>query len=231
MSRPFDAMSEELRSSILRMGGCCEAILDKAIRALNERNVDLADEVREDDLDIDRLDLEVDSRVLNALALQAPVASDLRMVLAAKMIATDLERVGDIARNIAKSARRISKKDVRVPLPSTLSPLAVASQRALRRALDAYTRSDAELAREVLRDDDVIDEQQDSVVRRLLRDLEANPEAASQEVDAILVAKNLERVADHATNIAEQVIYAASGVVVRHQEEGWVEVAPDNGPA
>ncbi|MEM9175128.1 MAG: phosphate signaling complex protein PhoU [Myxococcota bacterium] len=219
MSRVFDSISDDLRGGILRMGGYCEAILEKSIRSLNEKDVALAEEVQADDLDIDRLDLEIDERVLKALALQAPVASDLRMVLAAKMIATDLERVGDIARNIAKSARRISKKDMQLPLPSTLGRLAVASQRALRRALDAYTQNDADLAREVLRDDDVIDEQQDSVVRRLLQDLEAHPQAASQEVDAILVAKNLERVADHATNIAEQVILVVEAQNLKHADK------------
>jgi len=216
MSRPFDTISDDLRSGILRMGGFCEAILAKAIRSLNEKDVALADEVRKDDLEIDRLDLEIDERVLNALALQAPVASDLRLVLAAKMIATDLERVGDISRNIAKSARRISKKNTQLPLPSTLNVLASAAQRALRRALDAFTKNDADLARAVLRDDDEIDEQQDDVVRQLLRDLEAHPEAASQEVDAILVAKNLERIADHATNVAEQVILVVEAQNLKH---------------
>lgn len=216
MTRPFDAVMDDLRNDIFRMGGRCEAILQKALRALWDRNATLADEVQQDDLEIDRLDLQIDSGVLKALALQAPVAEDLRRVIAIKMIATDLERVGDIARNIAKSARRIATNEEKLPLPSSLTPLSKASQAALRRALDAFSRGDTDLARAVLKDDDAIDEQQDEVVRRLLRDLQGHPEAASQEVDAILVAKNLERVADHATNIAEHVILVAEALNLKH---------------
>lgn len=215
MSRVFDSFLEKLRDDLLRMGSRAEAILEKSLRAVWERDVALVDEVARDDLEIDRLDVAVDEAVLKALALQAPVAEDLREVLAIKMIATDLERVGDLARNIAKSARRLAAHEV-FPYPATLTSLARSSQRALRQALDAFSRGDAAMARTVLEDDDAIDSVQDEVIRSMMRQLETHPEAASQEVDIILVAKHLERVADHATNIAEDVILVAEARNVKH---------------
>jgi phosphate transport system protein len=216
MTRPFDSVMDGLRGDLFRMGGRCEAILDKALQSVWKRDTGLANEVEGDDLEIDRLDVAIDAGVLKALALQAPVAEDLRTVLAIKMIATDLERVGDLARNIAKSARRIAAQPAARPIPTALAPLATASQNALSRSLDAFSRVDTDLARAVLDADDAIDEQQDGIVRELLLELKQHPEAASQEVDTILVAKHLERVADHATNIAENVILVAEARNIKH---------------
>jgi phosphate transport system protein len=215
MSRVFDSVLERLRDNLYRMGGRAEAILDKALRSMWERDSNLAEEVATDDIEIDRLEVEIDEGVLKALALQAPVAEDLREVLAVKMVAIDLERVGDLARNIAKSARRLAANPD-VPYPATLATLARASQRVLRRSLDAFSRNDADLARTVLGEDDGIDRAQDEVVQSMLRAIERHPEAASQEVDIIMVAKHLERVGDHATNIAEDVILVAEARNVKH---------------
>jgi phosphate transport system protein len=219
MTRPFDAVMDGLREDLFRMGGRCEAILEKSLRSVWERDTMLAAEVKVDDLEIDRLDVAIDAGVLKALALQAPVAEDLRSVIAIKMIATDLERVGDLARNIAKSGGRIAAQDTRVPLPGSLTPLSTAAQVALRRSLDAFSRGDTDLARSVLDADDEIDALEDEVVLELLAELTRHPEAASQEVDAILVAKNLERVADHATNIAENVILVAEARNIKHESK------------
>lgn len=216
MSRLFDSVIEGLRDDLFRMGGRAEAILDKALRAVWERDVRLAEEVVRDDLEIDRLDVAIDEGVLKALALQAPVAEDLREVMAIKMIATDLERVGDLARNIAKSARRLATHERTPAFPATLTTLSRSAQGVLRRSLDAFSRADADLARAVLEEDDAIDAQQDDVVQSMLRQLEQHPEAASQDVDVILLAKHLERVADHATNIAEDVILVAEARNVKH---------------
>ena len=215
MSRAFDNVIEGLRANLLRMGGRAEAILDKALRALWERDANLAQEVAQDDVEIDRLEVMIDEGVLKALALQAPVAEDLREVLAVKMIATDLERVGDLARNIAKSAAR-SAANPATPIPAALTTLARSAQRVLRRSLDAFSRTDAELARAVLGEDDAIDRVQDEVVQSMLRAIEREPGAASQDVDMIMVAKHLERVGDHATNIAEDVILVAEARNVKH---------------
>ena len=216
MSRLFDSVIENLRQDLFRMGGLAEAILEKALRAVWERDIALADEVKSDDLEIDRLDVSIDESVLKALALQAPVAEDLREVMAIKMIATDLERVGDLARNIAKSGRRLSAHGATVQFPATLTTLSRAAQSALRTALDAFSRNDASLARSVLDGDDAIDDQQDEVVLTMLRGLEQNSDAASLQVDVIMLAKHLERVADHATNIAEDVIMVAEARNVKH---------------
>jgi phosphate transport system protein len=216
MNRHFDSVIGGLREDLFRMGGFCEAILDKALRSVWERDDALAAEVARDDLAIDRLDVAIDEGVLKALALQAPVAEDLRRVMAIKMVATDLERVGDLARNIAKSARRLAAHDEALTIPAMLVTLSRASQSALRRSLDAFARSDADLARIVLDEDDAVDELQDEVVRDVLRELESHSKAASRDVDVIMVAKHLERVADHATNVSEQVILVAEATNVKH---------------
>ncbi|HXV36474.1 MAG TPA: phosphate signaling complex protein PhoU, partial [Myxococcota bacterium] len=215
MPRTFDPVIRELRDLLLQMASRAEAILDKALRALDERNPGLADEVATDDLEIDRLEVAIDSAVLAALALNAPVASDLREVFGIKMIATDLERVGDLARNIAKSARRCAGRAELDP-PPALHRLATSAADLLRRALDAYARSDAGAARAVLADDDWADDQEDEVIRQELTEIAGDPAVAPQAVDLIFVARNLERVADHATNIAEDVILIIEAQNVKH---------------
>ncbi len=200
------------------MGSRSEAILDKSLRAVWTRDAALAAAVQDDDIEIDRLDVEIDEAVLKALALQAPVAEDLREVMSVKMIATDLERVGDLARNIANSARRLSAQPP-IDYPPNLSQLARVSQRILRRALDALGNGDVAMAHSVLADDDDIDLIQDEVIERTLRVIELKPEVASQNVDVILLAKHLERVADHATNIAEDVILALEARNVKHAQK------------
>ena len=218
MSRTLDPILGEVQDLILRMGGQCEAILDKAIRSLFERDAERAGEVREDDLSIDRLDVAVDEAVLRGLALQAPVADDLRRILAINGISTDLERVGDLARNIAKSAERLAHRPP-VPLPPTLEALAQEAQGMLRAALDAFVQRDAAAARELLERDEKLDDDQDRVIREALEEIRQHPDLTAQEVDLILVAKNLERVGDHATNIAEDVILVVEGRNVKHAEK------------
>jgi phosphate transport system protein len=218
MPRIVEPFLGEVNDLILRMGGCSEAILAKALRALTERSSTLAAEVREDDLEIDRLDVAVDEAVLRSLALQAPVADDLRRLLAAYDVATNLERVGDIARNIAKSAVRMAERPP-VQLPPVFEMLADQSQGMLRDALDAFAQRDAERAARVLAQDDEVDDEQDQVIRAALAEIHEHPERFSQEIDLILVAKNLERVADHATNIAESVILIVEGRNVKHADK------------
>ncbi len=215
MTRLLDPTIQNLRELALRMGSRAEAILDKALRAVFERNAQLAGQVKADDLEIDRLDVEIDDAVLRALALQAPVAGDLREVIAVKMVATDLERVGDLARNIAQSAARLSLHP-EVPNPPELLQLARDTQGILRRALDAVSARDANAARAVLGEDDQIDAEQESLVSHTLEEIPAHPETASEAVDTIFIANHLERIADHATNIAEGVILVAEARNVKH---------------
>jgi phosphate transport system protein len=218
MSRIFDSVLDDLRDRLLRMGSLSEAILDKAIRAVWERRPDLAREVRIDDLEIDRLDLDIDESVLRALALQAPVAEDLRQVIAIKMMATDLERVGDLSRNIAKSALRLADR-APVSIPPKLREIADEARRLLKLSLDSYADADPLKAQAVLEADDQVDDDQDRVVREAIQEIGEHPEMTSQEVDLILIAKNLERVADHATNIAEDVILATEARNVKHAQK------------
>jgi phosphate transport system protein len=185
------------------------------VRAVLERNPALAEEVAGDDLEIDRLDVAIDEAVLKALALQAPVAADLREVVAVKMIATDLERVGDLARNIAKSALRLSRR-MDVPIPPQLARLAGSAKGVLRSALDAFSQADPGAARRVLGSDDEIDHAQDEVILEEIEQIASHPDLASPAVDIIFIAKNLERVGDHATNIAEDVILVAEARNVKH---------------
>jgi phosphate transport system protein len=206
---------KELRETLLLMGSRAEAILDKSVRSIFERDAQLAGQVQDDDLEIDRLDVEVDRSVLRALALQAPVAADLREVVGIKMIATDLERVGDLARNIAEGSARLALYPA-TPLPDLLVQLARESQALLRQALDAFAQRDPDQARLVLDGDDRVDAFESEVVQAELAEIGSHPEMASAGVDIILVAKNLERVADHATNIAEDVIMMAEARNLKH---------------
>ena len=209
---------DNLRQLALRMGGLAEGILDKSLRAVWNRDGTLADQVEGDDLEIDRIDVEIDAAVLSVLALRAPVASDLRQTLAIKTMATDLERIGDLARNIASSARRLSERQPISP-PTLLRELADDSRRSLSRALQAFADLDGDLARTVLGEDDEIDAIEGRVIRESIERIQAQPGASRQEIDLIFIAKNLERVADHATNIAEEVILAAESVNLKHAEK------------
>jgi len=215
MARAIDPVMKELRGTILLMGSRAEAILEKSIRSARERSRELATQVAEDDVEIDRLDVSVDGQVLHALALQAPVAADLREVVAIKMIASDVERVGDLARNIAKSAARLADHP-EVAFPPALEILARSAQDMLRRSLNAFSEGDSRAAQGVLDDDDELDEVEDDVVRAELEEMSVRPLNTSQAVDFIMIAKHLERVGDHATNIAEDVILIAEARNVKH---------------
>jgi phosphate transport system protein len=200
------------------MGHLSEAILEKALRSLWERNGELARSVAGDDLAIDRLDIEIDQSVLEFLALQAPVAQDLREVIGIKTAATDLERVGDLARNIANSAIRLAERPSVAP-PAPLRALADSSQRALMNALRAFADYDPAIARRVLAADDEIDSDEEQTFEVALRAIQDDPEACEQEVEFILTGKNLERVGDHATNIAEDVILVVESLNLKHAEK------------
>ena len=210
-----DERLKELREQILRMGGLAEQILDKSLRSLLERDEELASEVADDDLEIDRLDVEIDDTVLHVLALRTPVAEELRGVVAMKGMATDLERVGDLARNIAEAAIRMARRPL-VTLPPDLERIATGAQGLVRRALDSFVQHDGDEARAVIDADDEIDDLQNDLVRRAIHVISERPENAAQEIDVILTAEHLERVADHATNIAEDVVLLYEALNLKH---------------
>jgi phosphate transport system protein len=218
VTRTAEAILAEIREMTLRMGALAEAILDKALRAVRERRKDLREEVERDDVEIDRLEVALDEAILRALALQAPVAEDLRLVVAAKAMATDLERIGDLARNVARSAERLAER-APTSFPSRLGPLAEETRRMLRSSLDSYRDHDPDAARAVIGADDRADEFKDRIVRDMIAEIGRDPDVAPQAIDVILIAENLERVGDHATNLAEDVILVAEARNVKHAQK------------
>ena len=218
MSRIVDRDLDSLREAIMRMGALAENILARAWTGLKNRDTVLCERIQHDDLEIDQLEIEIDAAVMEILALRSPVAVDLRHVIAIHTMAGDLERVGDLARNLASSGLAARGLEA-VAVPPRLSELADGSRRLLRRALDAFADNDSERARRVVADDDVIDELESRVIQELLGAIRREPDAVASHVGLILAARDLERVADHATNIAEDVILVAEARNVKHESK------------
>jgi phosphate transport system protein len=214
----LDRNTDALQQLALDMGRLAEAILEKSLHSVWELDAKLAAEVKQDDLPIDRLDLAIDDAVLRVLALDAPVARDLRLVVAVKSIATDLERVGDLARNIASCAERLASQPG-LSIPDGLRKLAADSRTILRHAIQAFSDLDADAARRVLDEDDVIDDLEDELIRDSINRLASDPGTTEQEVDFIFIAQHLERVGDHATNIAEETVLAAEAINLKHSSK------------
>jgi phosphate transport system protein len=218
MERHFDEELNELKTRLLLMGGRAEAIVHKAIDALKTRDDVLAEEIFADDKAIDGLEIEIDARVIRLLALRQPVGSDLRFVTSALKIVGDLERVGDHAVNIAQSALKLSRERELKPLVD-VPRMAVLSTRMLTEALDAFVRNDAAAARRILTEDDEVDALKRHLYDELLAYMIENPSAIARALELILVSRNLERVADLATNVAEEVVFIAEARVVKHHME------------
>jgi phosphate transport system protein len=218
MERHFDEELNELKTRLLLMGGRAEAIVHKAIDALRTRDDALAQEIFADDRAIDALEIEIDDRVIRLLALRQPVGSDLRFVTSALKISTDLERVGDHGVNIAQSAQRLNREPALKPLVD-LPRMAVIATRMLTEALDAFVRNDAALARRILIEDDEVDQLKHRLSDELIAYMVEHPAAIARALELILVSRNLERVADLATNVAEEVVFIAEARVVKHHME------------
>jgi phosphate transport system protein len=215
MERHIDADLSGLRNQLLRMGGLVEDRVEKAVKALVERDEALARRIVSSDAEVNDLQMDVDDRCLRLLATQTPLARDLRLITSAMKINADLERIGDLAVNVAENALTL------IPL-APLKPLidiprmAEITEGMIRDALDAFVQRDAERAREVLRRDDKVDELKEQIFRELLTYMMADPGTIQRALALILVSRNLERIADHATNIAEDVIFIAEARDVRH---------------
>jgi phosphate transport system protein len=213
--RHFEDELEQLKTRLLEMGGLAEQRVRTALRALVERDLALVEEVLAGDGPINELHIEIDRRCFTLLALRQPMAVDLRAIVSAVKINTDLERVGDLAVNIAEAARRY----IRHPPVKELIDIprmAEIAQRMLRDALDAYVRRDTDLAQAVLNEDDALDALKTQVFRELLTYMLQSPSTIEPSLDLILVSRHLERIGDHATNIAEDVIFMVSARDVRH---------------
>lgn len=217
MQRHFVQELEALKTNLIKMGSFVEEAIAGSIRALLERNVQLAREVLDRDQRINSFEIEIDDSVVDLLALQQPVATDLRFILAASKINNDLERIGDHAVNIAESAIQCAATPPVKPLDD-IPKMAKITKEMLRDAIDGFIRSDASVCRGVLRSDDIIDEMNKRVVKDLVEVIRMNPEVVDHALELIRVSRNLERVADLATNIAEEVIFMAEARVVKHRQ-------------
>jgi phosphate transport system protein len=218
MERHFDEELNELKTRLLLMGGRAEAVVHKAIDALKRRDRALAEEIFKDDQAIDQLEIEIDERCIRLLALRQPVGQDLRFIISALKIVTDLERVGDHAVNIAQSAIKLSGEPELKPLIDIPRMAAIAT-RMLTEALDAFVRNDAAAARVILTEDDEVDHLKTQIFRELLSYMLEKPESITRALELILVSRNLERVGDLATNVAEEVVFIAEARVVKHHME------------
>jgi len=214
--RHFEEDLGTLKTRLLEMGGLAEERLRMAMRGLVDRDAGLLEKVLAGDADINRLHLEVDDRCFKLLALQQPMAVDLRAIVAAVKINSELERVGDLAVNIAEAATR-ALQFAPVKELIDIPRMALIAQEMLRDALDAYVRRDTALAQKVLTRDDELDSLKTLVFRELLGMMVRDQSIINASLDLILISRHLERTGDHATNIAEDVIFMVSARDVRHQ--------------
>jgi phosphate transport system protein len=215
MRSRFHQELDELRARLLRMGGLAEQAVDRACQAYLDRDLKRCQMVLEGETQINLAEREIDEMALDLLAMQQPMAVDLRFILAVTKINADLERVGDQAVNIAE--RVMDMVDLpKVDLPVDIARMSTAVSAMVRRALESFIEGKAELAQAVLEMDNVIDRMKDEAFITLVKLMNDRPEATRQALDTLLIARNLERVADHATNIAEDVIFWVRGADVRH---------------
>ena len=218
MRTRFQQGLDELRQKLLKMGGLAEQAVDRACQAYTERDLNRCQLVLEGETQINISEREIDELAFDLLAMQQPMAVDLRFILAVTKINADLERVGDQAVNIAERVIDMVSLPV-VDLPVDIPRMSAAVSAMVRRALESFIEGKAELAQAVLEMDNVIDRMRDEAFIVLVRTMNERPETTRQALDALLVARNLERVADHATNIAEDVIFWVRGADVRHNAQ------------
>ena len=215
MQRHFDEELAELKEKILRMGALVEEQIQQALKALVERDEILARQVIQNDRRVNTLDVEVDEACLQLLALYQPAARDLRFITTAMKISTELERMSDLAENICERAIELNDE----PQLKPYIDIPVMADRAMKmvwESLDAFVRGDSTLARKVLEDDDFVDDLTEQLFRELLSFMIENPQTISRAIRLSFVAKYIERIADHATNVAELVVYLVEGKIIRH---------------
>lgn len=217
--RHFHEQLATLKQRLLDMSGRAEELVELAVEALLARDKDKADTVIRGDRELDLLEVEVEALAIELLALQQPMARDLRFIVSAIKVSSDLERVGDHAVNIAQSALRIiALRSAVIPDPE-IEDMARRARRMLSDALDAFIRADGQLGRDVCRADDQVDALHDSLFRILLTHMMADARTINPSLELLLVSRNLERVADLATNIGEDAVFLAEGKSIKHRFE------------
>jgi phosphate transport system protein len=218
MVRHFEEELDNLRNRLLEMSGLVEDSVYRSIKSLLEKDEEAAQQVLQNEARINRMEIQIDELATSLLARVQPMATDLRFITAAMKINNDLERMGDISVNIVRRTLVLMHE----PIPTGLVDIphmATLAQSMIRKSLDAFVRKDAELARDVLTSDDVIDQLRDSAYEELISLMERDPTTVRQSINLMFIARALERLADHATNIAEDVLFLVEGVEVRHHAE------------
>jgi phosphate transport system protein len=216
MSKHLERDLDNLQKDLLALAASVEEAIYKAIRALQERDVPLAEEVIDGDNDIDEEENLVEEECLKVLALHQPVAVDLRRVTSVLQINTDLERMADLAEDIAERAVALARWPA-IPIPSDLQRMTDLASSMVRQALDAFVNLDAKLARLVCRLDDEVDRYNKLIILELIQLMQRSPDMVEPGLSFFSATRHLERIADHATNIAEDVIYLVEGAIVRHR--------------
>jgi phosphate transport system protein len=218
MERHFQKELESLKTSLVKMGSVVEENIEMAIRSVMEKNQEIALKVIETDTRVDALEIEIDNAIVDLLALQQPVASDLRFILAALKINNDLERIGDHAVNIAQAAQVLCSLP-RVEVLEEIPKMAGITRTMLKDAIDSFILLDPAKARKVLKTDDQIDDLNRTVIQKVVEILKSNKQIPECGLELSLVSRNMERVADLATNIAEEVIFHTQARIVKHHAE------------
>jgi phosphate transport system protein len=218
MSKHLQRDLENLQREILTLAASVEETIYKAIRALQEREVDLAKEVIAEDTSIDQQENHVEEECLKLLALHQPVAVDLRQIAAVLKINTDLERMADLAGDIAERAVALAKFP-HIPIPDDLQRMTDLTTSMVRQSLDAFVNLDTRLARRVCRLDDEVDRYNRNIIQEIIQVMRQSPEMVEPGLSLFSAIRHLERIADHATNIAEDVVYLVEGEIIRHHPE------------
>ncbi len=218
MQRHFDQQIRDLEERLVLMGRLAESMIQTAMRCLIERNEELCQEVHSKEKEVNELQIDIDDRAVKLTALQQPVATDVRLLFMASRIATELERIADQAVNICQNAHYIIKAAPLKPLVD-LPVMGDIAERMVRNGLRALVERNCELANQVLEEENKVDAYRSQIFRELLTYMMADPGTIGRALSLILISRNLERVGDHATNIAEEVIYLVEGREVRHRYE------------
>ena len=212
--KDFNEELSQLDNLLAEMGGLCEAQLSKAMEAMVKRDVDLASAVIEGDRRIDDLEKQVDSLAINLIALRQPMAADLRMIIASLKVANNLERVGDYAKNIGKRTIALSKSPVISNTTNSIQRMSTMVEGMIKNALDALINRDSQRAKDVRISDQEVDQMHSSLFKELLTFMAEDPESISTCTHLLFVAKNLERVGDHMTSVAEQIVFIVEGEIL-----------------
>jgi len=218
MQRHFDEKIQELLEKLMVMGTLAESMIQAALRTLIERDETLCDEVHRKEMEVNELQIEVDDRAVKLTALQQPVGTDVRFLFMASRIASELERIGDQAVNICQNSHHVLEAPPLKPIVD-LPMMGDIAERMVRDSLESLVNKDCSLANHVLEEEKKVDAFRDQIFRILLTHMMADPGTIQRALGLILISRNLERVGDHATNIAEEVIYLVEGREVRHRHE------------